>query len=1118
VFPEGGTIHGCQHGEKISVLFGGRKIAILHGGRSLEDPIESAAIGCSSQDRPSSLNALIVSDWIWNLKMIVHESADDPKVRSLTVALALANNACEVWSIKSKEDLSYSATRQRRIIGATRSITYSMCFFGWNQGLSGSYSDLIIASGTVSNKILVWTAVYEAESDSLVQPISGALAEITKTSSCVHERQCDEYCLQGHVGVIHAVMFNETGELLVSASDDRSVRLWKSTERGDWALVWTAWSHKARVWNVAFSSRGIVSCGEDAVAKIWCEIDGSLVGEVRVHYCQSLWSIDVHSSLALIGCNDGTAKLWNLCSTIIRTMDDFESGQEVRAATTVSICPVPDDRIHNHEATTSHPALTLPSNNGTQEARQHEIEKSKTQKQKKAKMKIKDQTLCGMEFYQSGESDRRLLVATRAGSLFSLCLESHTWEMFEPWCTAAMTINANHGSSLAVISSDRVAAVGTTRGDIVLVSLPSCDSNTTNVHRRVFSTESPLSIKSLAWLDNSTLLSFHIKGIVYVWRIQNTTNDAHNDEQDIEAFLILNTTTMAVPTCFAFSEARNTLFIGDSRGNIAVFLLVQSEDGTDVAPMSLAHRVHKKEYVNDILCFSNDKIISVGNDGCIRHSGFNDSGELACVLSLPLSSLPGPSHIYQYSIGGKRAVIVAGYHGNAFLAFDLNSGYELFRIDTGGRQRNHSCSIALNPAWQHFPAAYGVAVCVKRSDGRNEMLLYYLPRASQAPAQLPVNFSIGASLHGEPIFDLSVFTSCPRAEYNVLLSGSEDCTAKVSIVKQCTIVESMMLPTQSSCVRAVCSSRHVNENTSLLVVCGGQMAVEFYSLTDEIKREKHSSDTFILDGVTIQSLGKGYYPFKPSMDPRINVVKSVPVSLIDADDTSDHIVLTGDSDGSIYLFLLSLKQTVHRTTPGQLLYELERPVLAIEVMVSPSPSELIILAGTTDGSVVMWLLPLGDLSVLVSPIGRYEAHQVGTNSISALLTETFGDRYRLQICSGGDDQSIVVCTVDLFRNNEQNFSTRMHVVRVTKVDVASSSAIKGVKHLDKSHILSVGYSQILAIWRLSSDRSALKLLSTYAVDVADVNCFSLSAAGNLVAIGGMGVEFVSVSETGLQVH
>jgi hypothetical protein len=94
----------------------------------------------------------------------------------------------------------------------------------------------------------------------------------------------------------------------------------------------------------------------------------------------------------------------------------------------------------------------------------------------------------------------------------------------------------------------------------------------------------------------------------------------------------------------------------------------------------------------------------------------------------------------------------------------------------------------------------------------------------------------------------------------------------------------------------------------------------------------------------------------------------------------------------------------------------------------------------------------------------------------------------------------------------------MHVVRVTKVDVASSSAIKGVKHLDKNHILSVGYSQILAIWRLSSDGSALKLLSTVAVDVADVNCFSLPAAGNLVAIGGMGVEFVSVSETGLQVH
>ena len=34
-----------------------------------------------------------------------------------------------------------------------------MCFFGWNQNKSGSYSDLILASGTVSNEILVVTAI-----------------------------------------------------------------------------------------------------------------------------------------------------------------------------------------------------------------------------------------------------------------------------------------------------------------------------------------------------------------------------------------------------------------------------------------------------------------------------------------------------------------------------------------------------------------------------------------------------------------------------------------------------------------------------------------------------------------------------------------------------------------------------------------------------------------------------------------------------------------------------------------------------------------------------------------------------------------------------------------------
>ena len=983
-----------------------------------------------------------------------------------------------------------------------------MCFFGWNQGLSGSYSDLIIASGTVSNEILVWAAV-EGE--------DGSFSESTKTgTSCVHVRQCDEHCLRGHVGVIHAVMFNKTGELLVSASDDRSVRLWKRTECGDWALIWTSWSHKARVWNVTFSSQGVVSCGEDATAKIWSQIDGSLLGEVRVHYCQSLWSIDVHNDLTLIGGNDGTAKLWNLRSKIIRTVDDFVPGQKGSGATIVSICPVPDDRRQNIEAAMSQPAPTIPSNTATQEALQQEDEKSNTQMKKKAKMKKKmSQTICGMEFHKNDDGDRRLMVATRAGSLFSLCLESRVWEMFEPWCTATMSVNATDGSSLAVLSSKNVAAVGTTRGDIVLVSLASYDSKTTHVYRRVCSTRPSLSIKSLAWIDNLTLVSFHIKGIVNVWRIRNK-NEVHNDDKDIEPFLVLNTTTMAVPTCFAFSEVHNTLFVGDSRGNIAAFLLVRSDDGIEVSPTSLARRVHKKEYVNDILCLPNGKIVSVGNDGCIRYSIINDSGELTCVLSLPLSSLPGPSHIYQYSIGGERLMIVAGYHGNAFLAFDLSSGYELFRVDTGGRQRSHSCFVDLKPAWQHVPAAYGVAICVSRSDGLNEMLLYYLPRAPRALAQLPIGFNIGISLHGEPIYDLSMFTSSPRAEYNVLLSGSEDCTAKLSIVKQCTIVESTMLPPQSSCVRAVCSSRRANENISLLVVCGGQMAVEFYSLTDECNHEKHSPNAFVLDGMTIHSLGKGYYPLKPSLDPRINVAKSVPVSLMDDDDSSDHIVLTGDSDGRIYLFLLSLKQTVHRTTPGQLLYELGRPILTIDVIVLQSSSQLVIVAGTTGGSVVMWLLPLRGFALPVPPIGRYEAHQVGTNSLSALLTETLGDRFRLQICSGGDDQSIVVCTVELFRNIEHSSSSRLHIVRFARVDVASSSAIKGVKLLDSNHMLSVGYSQVLALWRLASDGSTLKLLSNVAVDVADVNCFSLSADGNLVAIGGMGVEFVS--QTSLQVH
>ena len=1107
VFPDGGTIHGAKHGEsKINVVFGGRQLAILHGGRGVDEPLISA--GIAPRKGPVS-DCMTVSDWVWDLRMIVNDCNDGAKGTNLILALGLANNACDVWMLhRPTHELIYEANRQRRIIGMSRSIIYSMCFFGWKDTLG----DLILASGTVTNEILVWTAVASADLPS----------EQNDAVSCTTGRQPEMHILRGHEGVIHSVKFHpESGDYLASTSDDRSVRLWERTNVDGWSLKWNGWAHTARVWCVAFSPVGLVSCGEDATAKIWDLSSGSLLGEMHLHNNQCLWSIDVRDTLALIGCNNGSAKLWDLRCRIVRKIDSEDFLQRAEHENTMSTFHVPDDRRPTNPIEQAPCMSPSPAKDNVDKISYPLAENIINPDNKKSKVKVKSQTIFGIQFYHDEHNHRKLLVPTRTGSLFSLSLVSGTWEELMPWCVSSSNISSDEGSCVAVHVTGSLAAIGTTSGDILLVALSprddaACDPNPSDIRRRVCQGRSYFSIKHIAWLDNG-ILSFHIRGIILLWNFSSLAGDGFFDASDNAPPCILNTTEAEVPTCFARRIIDNFLFVGDSRGNIATFLLDNASHDHETVPATLARRVHKKEHVTEIMCLQNGRIISVGNDGCIRYSLINNYGEFETILSVPLSTLPGLNHIYlKEQMNGEETIVVAGYRGNTFLALDVSSGYELFRVDTGGRQRAHTCFVDLNNSSHFFPAAYGIAIGVSRRDGRNEILLQsFVSKSSENEEDLTkvnVDYSVGPSLHSEPIFDLCMFTTRPGADYSALLSGSEDCTARVSIVRHSTIIHSSLLSPQSSCIRAVCSSRRCCGNTTLLVVCGGKMAVHFYALTDSNGNTqssvKSTAETAVMDGIVIRFMGTGYFPSKPSIDHRVNAVHAVPSETCE---NASHFVVTGDSNGCIYLFTVSTEKAKHAFS-GQLLCSLSRPVLSIEVRFFPACAHLFIAAGTTDGRICMWLLPTKDFTLPISPLREYRAHQMGTNSISTYIAEEGKNRIGLIIYSGGDDQSISISFIEVLLHQETNISSpSLNIASFTRIDVASASGIKGVRHSDATHVVSVGYSQRLAYWELSPDMSSLRLLSTSTVDVADVNCFSLSRSDNLLVVGGAGIAFASIS-------
>lgn len=1030
IFPDGGTIHGLRQHQDTMVIFGGRKVAVFKTRGETETLTMLFLTLPEGQE-----NYILASDWIWDLRIASSQQQQQLLLRDgvlLKLALGLANNACEMWIIHT--DLS--AQRTHKIKGCTTCITYSMSFHGWH----GDSADLILASGTVFNEILIWT----------VEASDHGNQDAESTRGQTHH-------LTGHQGVILSLKFSEDGTSLASTSDDRSVRLWKYIEH-DWHCAWVSWGHSARVWSVAFSSTGLISTAEDASARIWNFETGCQLGEIRSYSCQSLWRVAVYENWALIGGNDGSAKLYDLHT---KAFPSSNTDHTNRVFTKTVL--VPDDR----------PSLS---------SSMTERDDVPPEEVKVAKPKVVSQVIFGMAFCDV-RGIQYLIVTTRSGSTLALSLDNLSWSEMSPWCTSSTDgIQASDGLCMAINEAMSSLVVGTTRGEVLLSPIVYENNET----RKTGSARHYKSVQTVSWLDSCRFVTMHINGISILWDV--------SQEDRLQPRRIFNTTLPAIPTCCCVDRSR-FLVVGDSRGNLVIFNMHGHEtEDQEILPVSLGNKFHKKEYVNVVICHQ-DRLLSGGNDGCIHESKWNDENGLQQNVSVPCARLSGLTHMW---ISDNDSLIIAGYHGNLFIALDQETGYELFRVDTGGRQRNLACFLST--------AGFGVGVCVSRKDGMNEILLQ--AAMSLEGCQNPLQKSFGSTLHGEPIYDVSLFSSKPGANYAMLLTGSEDCTSKILVIKDATVLHSLAVPPQESCIRAVSTSRHPSTRSTLLSICGGKLVVHFYLLVDD------TGDTESIPSMdlTISFIQVGRFPSISRVDHRINAVCSVPLESHDC--YNWHVVATGDSNGSIHMFLVSENTRQRSALTSFLLAGDLRTVLALHFL--RIKDRLLLFAGTTGGDVTVWDLPgnreqyESNESLGCFPVASYQAHQSGTNSIDAQVLSTDATSTRICICSGGDDQAITISIAICSGEKDENIAFNLKTVHTTKE--ASGSAIKGVALTSDNRALSVGYSQRLALWEIN-DNCELTLVSSSPIDVADVNSLSCCIVDGcyFAAIGGEGIEWQQVT-------
>lgn len=127
--------------------------------------------------------------------------------------------------------------------------------------------------------------------------------------------------LVAHQGAVKDVEFSPNGKMIVSASGDKTIKLWN--RNGE--LLRTFVGHNSLVWRVAFNPDGntIVSGSMDGTLKFW-NLNGELLKTIIAHPSGVL-NVAVGNSLIVSAGSDKTIKLWTSEGKLLQTLTGHQA-------------------------------------------------------------------------------------------------------------------------------------------------------------------------------------------------------------------------------------------------------------------------------------------------------------------------------------------------------------------------------------------------------------------------------------------------------------------------------------------------------------------------------------------------------------------------------------------------------------------------------------------------------------------------------------------------------------------------------------------------------------------------------------------------------------------------
>jgi len=237
------------------------------------------------------------------------------------LAIGLSDNSVALWDLSKRVLVT-------RVKSPDKCLLYSMRMWG------DSVRQLLVASGTILNEILIWKLAPQNLRSSFLRSYEGDTSDVND-SETIHLGD-NQYMtvhlgrIKEHEGSIFRIAWSSDGSKFMSVSDDRSARLWMlsfkspsfvnqpaSQDSVEIIPKLTLFGHNARIWDCYVSDSIVITAGEDCTCCIW-GMDGKLIKMFREHIGRGIWRclFDPSSLLLVTAGFDSAIKVHHLRDSI----------------------------------------------------------------------------------------------------------------------------------------------------------------------------------------------------------------------------------------------------------------------------------------------------------------------------------------------------------------------------------------------------------------------------------------------------------------------------------------------------------------------------------------------------------------------------------------------------------------------------------------------------------------------------------------------------------------------------------------------------------------------------------------------------------------------------------